>query len=371
MSGLESATYINQLNPLNPDGTLDYVSTGDDHLRLIKSTLQSTFTRIVGPVTASDGDLTNTTYLVDSGTLNTVVLTFSPVWTAYTAGKGVLFKVANTNTSAVTVNINSLGAITLLGASGQALVGGEIIVGGIYHIVYDGTNFRLDSNDGYSKVPNQVIAATTNASIKNTGTGSLTIGTNAQNNIVLNADGSTSVAGVLGTGALTVTGALVVSSTLSVGGVANQGFASGTRMPFAMTAAPTGWTQDVTDSANNRMLRVVSSAGNGIAGSHSPILMNVVPAHTHAFSTGGISAGHIHYDSGHNHTAQGAYQPGGVYGSGSAWAATFPTTVTTSWGYANLGAQSADHSHSGSTDNGSSQVNWTPRYIDLIICSKN
>ena len=30
-------------------------------------------------------------------------------------------------------------------------------------------------------------------------------------------------------------------------------FAAGTRMPFAQAAAPTGWTQDVSDSANNRM----------------------------------------------------------------------------------------------------------------------
>jgi hypothetical protein len=37
------------------------------------------------------------------------------------------------------------------------------------------------------------------------------------------------------------------------------------------------------------------------------------------------------------------------------------------------GAASADHTHtySGTTDNGSSQTNWQPRYIDMILCSKN
>jgi microcystin-dependent protein len=40
--GLESATYLSELNATNPTGT-DLKSQGDDHLRLIKSVLQATF----------------------------------------------------------------------------------------------------------------------------------------------------------------------------------------------------------------------------------------------------------------------------------------------------------------------------------------
>jgi len=42
---VESATYINQLAPANP-ATSDNISEGDDHLRLIKSVLQSQFPNI-------------------------------------------------------------------------------------------------------------------------------------------------------------------------------------------------------------------------------------------------------------------------------------------------------------------------------------
>lgn len=49
---LEQATYINQLNSGNP-GATDTVAQADDHLRLIKSVLKSTFPNITGAVTAT------------------------------------------------------------------------------------------------------------------------------------------------------------------------------------------------------------------------------------------------------------------------------------------------------------------------------
>jgi hypothetical protein len=368
MAGLESATTINQLNPLNPSDTLDYVSTGDDHLRLIKSTLQNTFPRITGPVTASDADLSNTTYLVDTGTANAVVLTFSPVWTSYVAGRGFTFRAAVTNTGAVTVNVNSLGAIALVGQTGQALVGGEIVANMVYRATYNGTSFVMTANDGYSRVSNQVIAATTNASMRNTGTGSLTLGTNAQNNVVLNADGTTSLGGSI-SGNATITGNLTVNGVVTVGGNAIP-FPSGTRLMFPQAAAPTGWTQITDDTADNRMLRVVNTTGGGTAGTHSPILNNVVPSHTHTITTGTESADHTHNDAGHTHTWTFKTTTGGTLAGGDA-NSVGNTTVNTGVGYAALGGRTAGHTHSGTTNNGSSQTNWVPRSIDMIMCSRN
>jgi hypothetical protein len=51
--GLESATYVSQLNALNPVGATDPKSQGDDHLRLIKSVLQASFPNISGAMTVS------------------------------------------------------------------------------------------------------------------------------------------------------------------------------------------------------------------------------------------------------------------------------------------------------------------------------
>lgn len=57
--GLETATYISGLNPLNPVGATDPKSQGDDHLRLIKSVLQASFPNINGAVTATPTQINN------------------------------------------------------------------------------------------------------------------------------------------------------------------------------------------------------------------------------------------------------------------------------------------------------------------------
>jgi hypothetical protein len=180
--------------------------------------------------------------------------------------------------------------------------------------------------------------------------------------------------GVSGQGTLSVTAGNVsfnsnVSATTFTGAWAYM--PAGTRVPFAQAAAPTGWTQDVTENANDRMLRVVNTAGGGVAGSHSPILNNVVPNHTHGFSTGNVSADHIHNDAGHTHgyTRYSSLTQGGPNAT-PIWYGTSTAGVTAT-GYASIGGASANHTHSGTTDNGSSGTNWTPRYINMIICSKN
>lgn len=49
---LETASFINALNPSNPT-TVDPISQGDDHIRLIKSALKATFPNLTGAVTPS------------------------------------------------------------------------------------------------------------------------------------------------------------------------------------------------------------------------------------------------------------------------------------------------------------------------------
>lgn len=53
---LESATYIDGLNAANPTGT-DPKSQGDDHIRLLKSTVKATFPNISGAVTPTHTEL--------------------------------------------------------------------------------------------------------------------------------------------------------------------------------------------------------------------------------------------------------------------------------------------------------------------------
>jgi hypothetical protein len=147
---------------------------------------------------------------------------------------------------------------------------------------------------------------------------------------------------------------------------------AGTALPFFNTSAPTGWTQNV--SYVNHMLRVVATAGGASGGTMSPILNNVVPAHTHGFTTGAQSATHNHVDIGHTHTVNIPFNlratPAGTIPT-APQSSTSVYSIVSQTGYANLGVESASHIHSGSTDNGSSQTNWTPQYVDMIICTKN
>lgn len=55
---LESATYIDDLVDTNPTAT-DDVSQGDDHIRLLKSTIQASFPNITGAMTVSHTYLNN------------------------------------------------------------------------------------------------------------------------------------------------------------------------------------------------------------------------------------------------------------------------------------------------------------------------
>ena len=144
----------------------------------------------------------------------------------------------------------------------------------------------------------------------------------------------------------------------------NNFLPSGTRIPFAQATAPTGWTQDITDNANNRMLRVVSSAGNGVGGSASPILNDTVPSHTHTFSgtfTGSALPTHSHlFNTPINNQS--------LSGGGSSC-----SNVVGSWNGTTqaVSAGTPSGTITGTNAINASSSNWTPRYIDMIICSKN
>jgi hypothetical protein len=56
LAGLETGTYISDLVATNPL-TSDLASTGDDHIRLLKSTIKATFPNINGAVSATDEQL--------------------------------------------------------------------------------------------------------------------------------------------------------------------------------------------------------------------------------------------------------------------------------------------------------------------------
>jgi len=78
---------------------------------------------------------------------DTLTATASPALTAYAAGNMFSFVVANTNTSAVTINIDGLGAKSITRTGSTALVAGDMVANQVALIAYDGTRFQLlDAN---------------------------------------------------------------------------------------------------------------------------------------------------------------------------------------------------------------------------------
>ena len=79
--GLETATYISDLNSANPVGASDNASTLDDHIRLIKSTVKTTFPNVTGAVTATHTELN---YAVGLTSAAQTQLTAKAAWTVVT-----------------------------------------------------------------------------------------------------------------------------------------------------------------------------------------------------------------------------------------------------------------------------------------------
>lgn len=90
--------------------------------------------------------------VTDTGSSTAYAIAPSPVITAYANEQEFTWKAVNTNTTTTpTLNVNSLGAKTIINPDGSALRPGQIPASGIMKTVYDGTNMQLVSANAPSK----------------------------------------------------------------------------------------------------------------------------------------------------------------------------------------------------------------------------
>lgn len=94
------------------------------------------------------------TYITAAGT-NTITGTVTPTLTAYATGQQFSFVVAATNTTAVTLNVDGVGAKAVTKTGSVALVAGDMVTGKVVIVEYDGTQFQLINGN------NLTIAGTT------------------------------------------------------------------------------------------------------------------------------------------------------------------------------------------------------------------
>ena len=138
----------------------------------------------------SNGTLTTT------GSSNAYLLTPNRTVSAYTAGDAYMIKASFTNTGAVTINVSSLGAKSIVKPSQDALAAGELTSGGIYAIIFDGTNFQLagaDDPENLTLTSLTVTGATAlngNTTIGDAATDTVTITADVASDLIPSADGT-------------------------------------------------------------------------------------------------------------------------------------------------------------------------------------
>jgi len=83
---------------------------------------------------------------------DTLTGSMTPALTAYAAGNQFSFVVANTNTGAVTINIDGNGAKSITRTGSTALVAGDMVAGQVALIEYDGTRFQLLNGNSFTNL---------------------------------------------------------------------------------------------------------------------------------------------------------------------------------------------------------------------------
>lgn len=90
-------------------------------------------------------DAESSYYGTDSGVSDAYTITLSPAPNAYVAGMKFSFKANTANTGAATLNVNGLGAKTIVKGVSSTLADGDIAANMVSTVIYDGTNFVLQS----------------------------------------------------------------------------------------------------------------------------------------------------------------------------------------------------------------------------------
>lgn len=243
-------------------------------------------------------------------------------------------------------------AIRVIGATGT----GVSIPNGATQVVYcDGTDFIAAS------------AAFANGTVLGVTGGGTGLSTLTANNVILGNGSSSPTFVAPGT-----TGNVLTSNgTTWTSATPGAEFASGTRITFNQTAAPTGWTKDT--STNNVGFRLVSgSVGSGgsldftaafssstavtvtsVSGSAGATTLSTpqIPSHSHDSIPGQQDSPYINEI---RSTVGGSIGP-----------ITGVTTATTSTG------GGGSHTHPFSFSTGAGTVNLAVKYVDLIIAQKN
>lgn len=97
-------------------------------------------------------DITTTTNLITVAGTNALTGLATPTLGGYTAGQVFSFIAQNTNTGAVTIDIDTLGVKNITREGAIPLVAGDILAGKMQLMEYDGTQFQMLNGNSYQAI---------------------------------------------------------------------------------------------------------------------------------------------------------------------------------------------------------------------------
>jgi hypothetical protein len=122
--GLETGTYISDLNTANPTSG-DPVSQADDHIRLLKATIKTTFPNVAGAVTSTHGKLNAPTNATAQDATSGTALDYTsiPSW----ASKVTLSfaGVSTSGANSLLIQLGTSGGVETTGYLGSSASGGN------------------------------------------------------------------------------------------------------------------------------------------------------------------------------------------------------------------------------------------------------
>lgn len=92
---------------------------------------------------AGYGNDVNREFALDTASTDDYVISLTPAPGSYYVGMKISFKAATANTGACTVNVNGLGAKSLVRPVAVTPSNNDILAGSIVTAIYDGTNFQM------------------------------------------------------------------------------------------------------------------------------------------------------------------------------------------------------------------------------------